>query len=157
MAKKTVGPRRSKKCNVPDCDRTNIIGRGLCAKHYCRATKGKDGPEKDEALKYANPLKRAGKAKADPAEEVDPVADKYDGGQEPQDVLDDDDLQDDKHAYRLRESLLMLASEIGLRCTLNEASGEHTIINPANGTEMLVDASGGLHHVRRTVGARIEV
>lgn len=48
-----------KTCNVPGCEKP-VSGRGLCGMHWFRATKGKDGPAKDEALRYANPARGKG-------------------------------------------------------------------------------------------------
>lgn len=48
-----------KTCNVPGCEKP-VSGRGLCGMHWFRATKGKDGPGKDEALRYANPPRGKG-------------------------------------------------------------------------------------------------
>lgn len=61
-----------KTCNVPGCEKP-VSGRGLCGMHWFRATKGKDGPAKDEALRYANPSRR--KAGGDAKTSSDKVED----------------------------------------------------------------------------------
>ena len=44
-------------CRVPGCVK-QPVSRGLCGMHVYRATKGKPGPERDEAIKYALPPTR---------------------------------------------------------------------------------------------------
>ncbi len=53
-----------KTCAVPGCGKPRV-GRGLCQRHYRRLS-GKDGPLKDEALRYAGePRRRGGTAGGD--------------------------------------------------------------------------------------------
>ena len=48
-------PKATKTCNVPGCGNTKIIGRGLCSKHYGRATRGPKSIGYDEAREWADP------------------------------------------------------------------------------------------------------
>ncbi len=63
-----------KTCNVPECEKP-VSARGLCGQHWHRAFRGKDGPAKDEAVKYMNPLIRKAPAKAAPPPVVSDAAD----------------------------------------------------------------------------------
>ena len=168
------------KCNVPGCGK-NALGRGLCGTHYTRAMKGRAGPEKDEALAWASEPKgrRGGKddppagkrppgqdadglgpdADADRDENagVDPVREKY-SNRSPAAGTEPAAVPHAKAVERIIGTVAVFASNMGLgRPTFFEATGERTWVSPINDTEIMLDADGHLHSIRRTVGAAIEI
>lgn len=50
---------KTRTCNVPDCNKPGKSGRGLCSMHYFRLV-GKNQAAREEAERYANPLKGKG-------------------------------------------------------------------------------------------------